>query len=276
MKKFRAMGKKKRKIKKVIVYIFVLIFLVFLFMFLKEKVTSDSFKNIMKTTIGLEFKKENILPTFENTKETSSAPIVYIYNTHQTEKYKYTKLQSYNLDYTVMFASYLLSYYLDELGIKSIVEDNSISKTLKDNNLVYQQSYMASRILMENAYAKNPSLKYFIDIHRDSSIYDKTTTIIDNEKYVKFLFVVGLEHESFEKNLKLAENLNNRIKNINPNLSRGIYKKSGPGVDGKYNQDFNENTTLIEVGGQYNEISEVNNSLKVLAKVLYEYIMEDT
>ena len=37
-------------------------------------------------------------------------------------------------------------------------------------------------------------------------------------------------------------------------------------------QDFNKNTILIEVGGQYNYIEEVNNTLKIMAKVIYEYL----
>ena len=51
-----------------------------------------------------------------------------------------------------------------------------------------------------------------------------------------------------------------------------MLEKKGPGVNGKYNQDFNPNTILIEVGGQYNYIEEVNNSLKIVAQVLYDYL----
>ena len=53
-------------------------------------------------------------------------------------------------------------------------------------------------------------------------------------------------------------------------------EKEGPYSNGVYNQDFDKNTILIEVGGQYNDIKQVDNTLKVLAKVLYEYIMEDS
>ena len=31
----------------------------------------------------------------------------------------------------------------------------------------------------------------------------------------------------------------------------------------------------IEVGGQYNYIEEVNNTLKIIAKVIYEYLKEN-
>ena len=38
------------------------------------------------------------------------------------------------------------------------------------------------------------------------------------------------------------------------------------------NEDFNKNVFLIEIGGLYNYIDEVDNTLKVLAKYLKEYI----
>ena len=86
------------------------------------------------------------------------------------------------------------------------------------------------------------------------------------------MFVVGLEHDNYEENLTLAKTLNEKIKKIAPTLSRGVLEKKGPGVNGIYNQDFNKNTILIEVGGQYNYIEEVNNTLKIMAKVIYEYL----
>ena len=92
---------------------------------------------------------------------------------------------------------------------------------------------------------------------------------------MKVLFVVGLDHDNYEPNLALAENLRKRIEEYNKNLFRGIMKKSGTGVNGIYNQDFSPNTMLIEVGGQYNNISEVNNTLKVLAPILKEFIEDD-
>ena len=70
----------------------------------------------------------------------------------------------------------------------------------------------------------------------------------------------------------LANALNEKLKAINPSLSRGVLQKDNAGANGIYNQDFNPNTILIEVGGQYNYIAEVNNSLKVFANVLHDYL----
>ena len=128
---------------------------------------------------------------------------------------------------------------------------------------------------VEQAKKDTPSLNFFIDLHRDSSSYEKTMVEIDGEKYARLLFVVGLEHDNYEVNLDLATKLNNILKEYNSKLSRGIMKKQGKGVNGKYNQDFDPNTILIEVGGQYNTIDEVNRLLKVFSRVLWTYLKGD-
>ena len=211
----------------------------------------------------------------ESTIKNTQKPIVYIFNTHQTEGYNSKFLETFNINNTVYLGSHILAEYLSDLGVSSIVEENSIVDVLNTNGWKYGYSYKASRILLENAYKKNPSLDFFIDLHRDAASYDRTLTEIDGKKYAKILFVVGLEHENYEPNLQLAKNLNERIKKIAPTLSRGVLEKKGPGVNGKYNQDFNKNTILIEVGGQYNYIEEVNNTLKIIAQVIYEYLEDE-
>lgn len=208
-------------------------------------------------------------------KNTNSKPKVYIFNTHQTEGYNSNFLEAFNINNTVYLASHILGEYLSDLGVATIVEENSIIDVLNTNGWKYGYSYKASRTLLESAYKKNPSLDFFIDLHRDAASYDRTVTEIDGKKYAKILFVVGLEHDSYEPNLQLAKKLNERIKKIAPTLSRGVLEKKGPGVNGKYNQDFNKNTILIEVGGQYNYIEEVNNTLKIIAKVIYEYLEDE-
>lgn len=211
----------------------------------------------------------------EEEKNINSKPKVYIFNTHQTEGYNSNFLEAFNINNTVYLASHILGEYLSDLGVATIVEENSIIDVLNTNGWKYGYSYKASRILLESAYKKNPSLDFFIDLHRDAASYDRTVTEIDGKKYAKILFVVGLVHENYEPNLQLAKTLNEKVKKIAPTLSRGVLEKKGPGVNGKYNQDFNKNTILIEVGGQYNYIEEVNNTLKIIAKVIYEYLEDE-
>lgn len=204
----------------------------------------------------------------------SNTPVVYIFNTHQTEGYKSNLLESFNINNTVYLASHILGEYLNDLGIGVVVEENSIVDVLNTNGWKYGKSYKASRVLMEEAYKNNPTLNFFVDLHRDSASYERTHIEIEGVCYAKVLFVVGLEHDGYEENLKLAKILNEKIKLKYPGLSRGVLEKKGPGVNGIYNQDFNKNTILIEVGGQYNYIEEVNNTLKIISQVIYEYLNE--
>ena len=203
---------------------------------------------------------------------TNDEPLVYIYNSHQTESYVSDFSDTFNINNTVYLGSYILKEYLEDLGISCIVEDNSIVDVLNTNGWKYNSSYKASRILLEQAKKDNPSLMFFIDLHRDAGSYERTTTEIDGVKYAKMMFVVGLKHENYQPNLDLANALNEKIKAIDPSLTRGVLQKDNAGANGIYNQDFDPNTILIEVGGQYNYIEEVNNSLKVFARVLYDYL----
>ncbi len=203
---------------------------------------------------------------------TNDEPLVYIYNSHQTESYVSDFSDTFNINNTVYLGSYILKEYLSDLGINALVEDNSIVDVLNTNGWKYNSSYKASRILLEQAKKDNPSLMFFIDLHRDAGSYERTTTEIDGVKYAKMMFVVGLKHENYQPNLDLANALNEKIKAIDPSLTRGVLQKDNAGANGIYNQDFDPNTILIEVGGQYNYIEEVNNSLKVFARVLYDYL----
>ena len=202
-------------------------------------------------------------------------PLVYIYNSHQLENYNNNNLEIYGITPNVLMASYLLKEKLNNIGIPTIVEDTNLTEFLSLNNWDYSSSYKASRIFILDKQNTYPTLKYFIDIHRDSVGKSLTTVRINNKDYARILFVVGLEHGSYEANLNLATNINNIFNNDYPGLSRGVYKKEGPNVNGIYNQDISPNSMLIEVGGVENNIEEVMNTLNAICNVLSKYIGEN-
>ena len=197
---------------------------------------------------------------------------IYIYSTHETEEYSDKYLEVYNIKPNVLTMNNILKDYLDDLGLKTYIEPDSVTSILKEHKWSYKYSYEASKILIEDTINENPSLKLIIDLHRDSSAKKVTTFTKDDTSYAKILFIVGLEHQNYESNLNLATKLNELLEAEMPGLSRGISKKSGPGVNGIYNQDLSSKSILIELGGQYNEIEELNNTLKILAKVILKYI----
>lgn len=205
---------------------------------------------------------------------TVEKPKVYIYNTHQTENYSYKKYEDYNITPNVMMSSYILREKLNKKGIPTLVETTNVKDLLNANSWSYASSYKASRFFVEDTINKYSSLELIIDLHRDAIKKSSSTTEINNKKYAKVLFVIGKEHKNYEKNLKLANALNNKLKEKYPTLTRGVMLKSGKNVNGIYNQDLSEKIILIECGGYENTLEEVMNTLELLANIIEEYLGE--
>lgn len=233
-------------------------------------------KSLIEHNLSFTFSnQENEVKEYiEKVNEEVDEPIIYIYNTHESEEYKLEYKYEYSMVPNVKLSSYILQEKLDNYNIKSIVETRSIKDILNQNNWLYKDSYNASRVYLEDCYKTKPSLKYFIDIHRDSSKYEKTTLEYNNKRYAKILFVVGKEHDNYSKNLSLANKISDLVNNKIPELSKGIALKEGLGVNGIYNQDFSYNSMLIEIGGVDNNIIEVSNTINILGEILANYIKE--
>lgn len=210
-----------------------------------------------------------------NPKENLDNPIVYIYNSHQLENYSSNNLEVYNIKPNVMMTSYMLREELKKHEINSLVEETNITELIKINGWSGTSAYKASKILIEDAKEKNNTLKYFIDVHRDSVSRNYTTIEIDGKTYAKLYFVIGLENPNYKYNMEFAKKLDEMLNASHKGISKGILAKEGPGVNGIYNQDINKNVLLIEFGGVDNTIEEVKNTTEVLAKILNEYIKGD-
>lgn len=202
-------------------------------------------------------------------------PLIYLYNSHQLENYNNDSLLAYGITPNVLMASYLLKEKLNSSGLATIVEDTNMTEFLSLNNWDYSSSYKASRIFLLDKQNTHPTIKYYFDIHRDSVNKKLTTVNINNKSYARILFVVGLEHSNYQENLNAANELNSIIDKKYPGLSRGIYKKEGPGVNGIYNQDISSKVFLIELGGIDNNIEEVLNTINALTDTITTYINQN-
>lgn len=224
----------------------------------------DNFKNLNKVIIKREAKLS------ENIKNASALgePLIYIYNTHQTDEYAPGSLKNYNITPTVYMAANILKENLRENGINAIVEDSSLQKGLSERGLNYNGAYTLSYEWLTSAKERYPSVKYFIDLHRDSV---SASTTINNYSYAKMMFVIGMNHDNYKKNeelmLKLNEFLNRGYK--------GLMREPFYGKNSRYNQHFNENVMLIEIGGPESTISEVSLSVKAFAESLSNLLGED-
>lgn len=235
-------------------------------------------KEAIKTLIKANYKG---LITEEKEKKTvptmikkENKPLIYIYNTHQTEEYTPSSLVEYSIMPTVQMNNYILEDRFEEKNYETVVEEKNIKEVLNKNGWNYAKSYQASRIFLEEAKRNYPTLKYFIDVHRDSLPKERTTVTLNNKSYTTILFLIGLENKDYAKNLEFTEKINAKINEKYPGLSKGIYKKQGEGVNGVYNQDFSPYTILVEMGGPENTIDEVLNTSLAFSECFLEVIDE--
>ncbi len=252
--------------------------------FLLSNNNSDNKVNKFIKTINKKYKPVDLLSTnyYELTKpkiikennanKDNYLPLIYIYNTHQSEEYAPSNFVEGEIKPTVMMADYIMEDIFNKNKLSTLVEERSIKQILNDKNWKYYKSYDASRIYMNDTKNKNPSIKYFIDVHRDSLSKDKTTVEINGKSYAKVIFLIGVENPNYQQNLEFTTLINDKLNEKYPNLSKGIYKKGGEGVNGVYNQDNSKYTILIEIGGPNNTTTEVLNSTLAFCDVFMEVI----
>lgn len=221
-----------------------------------ETILENTFANVIEN-------KDNKI-----TEEVKNDPILYIYNTHQTEEYVSNSLKNYNITPTVYMASNILKQELEKYNIYSVVEDENIKNVLNDNGWSYKDSYLASRLWLKKAKKKYPTIKYYLDLHRDSV---SLSTTINDKSYARIMYVLGMNYDTYEQNESLVIKLNNYTKEKYPNLSRDIlYAKKNI-----FNQDFDKNVFLIEVGGNNSNFNEVYNTILALAEIIGNVIGSD-
>ena len=106
-----------------------------------------------KTSILDKYKNPNIIlknnfniPNKETIKvdNNDTQPLVYIYSTHETESYQDKYLELYNIKPNVKTVSYILKDYLEDYGIKTIIEENNATtyaEINKDKSLITELIY---------------------------------------------------------------------------------------------------------------------------------------
>lgn len=288
MKRFKKNKKNKKKHIMILIILFILSIYTFKHNFInkKEIIIDTVIKDIkynksdlMNQYIDIDYILDNTLNNYEKTSytfeeiEQDSKYNILIYNTHETEKYNDNTLSNYNIIPDVKMVSYILKDELNKYNINVTIVEENITNILRNNNWNYSKSYEASRSIITN-YINNNNYNLIIDLHRDSSSLEKTLLTYNDIKYARTLFVVGTMHDNYQKNYDLSQKLNTILNNNIPNISRGISLKGGIGVNGIYNQDLSDKLILIELGGQYNEIEEINNTIKILSLSINKYLEE--
>lgn len=209
---------------------------------------------------------------------------VLIVHTHATECYA-----DENESFPTPDAEGRYGYYTSESNTRDEnVEKNMIAigeefcRALADNGIQsiqcrrlhdkddYNSSYKNSRESIKEYLGKFPSIKYVIDIHRDSLTTSENVKIKTNadsiEGCAQVMMVAGCEgqgvkYDLWEKNLSLNLKYKKVMDEKYPSLSRPIYLRHS-----KYNLDLLEGSILLEIGSCGNTLSEALNAARLAAE----------
>ena len=167
---------------------------------------------------------------------------------------------------------------LDLLGIRG-VNNTTVHNDGKDA----LKSYELSIVTLSNELEAHPDARLVVDVHRNGygSLYKGKlygpTTELNEEKYAKIMFVIGLDYNSdkgeyeyeknpyWKENFKLVFLLIQKLEEKVPGITSGIALRKTP-----YNQGLAPNSLLLEVGFEGNLVSEAQRTSEVLAEVLAE------
>src|SRR5699024_2495600 len=211
----------------------------------------------------------------ENT--TGDKDVVFIYNSHNRESFLPHLPDvddpdlAHHKEVNITKVSERLAKSLRAEGIGTYVDETDHMEILNEKGWTYGRSYEASRPVVREAFASNGDLQYAFDLHRDTPSKDKTTVDINGKSYAKVMIVIGAEHNKYEKNLRLANEIHDLLEKKYPGITRSVNAKQGAGANGIFNQDVSENALLFEMGGVENNLDELYRTADALADVFSEF-----
>lgn len=209
-------------------------------------------------------------------------PAVLIYHTHTTETYELLDRGYYSNERSSRSVNSAENMVRVGDEISKVLEKNGY-KTIHDKTIYdekYSGAYERSCENISKILKENPSIQIVLDIHRDA-IYQKDgsrvklVTEINGQKAAQIMIVSGCEDgnvtnfPNWEKNLSFAVQLQNKLKNDNPQLVRPLMFCSR-----KYNMHLTPCSLLIEFGTDANTLSEAVYSAELFAESLSELLKE--
>lgn len=199
-----------------------------------------------------------IVPRVSENKETQTdkknGKKIYIYNTHQDEKYNDGK--------TVMDAAAVLGKALKDKGYEVILETNDFVRYRDNHHLTYNDAYSISNKYLNDALVNYGGFDLCIDFHRDSVPRSSSFLTIEKKSYAKSMMVVA----GSSKNVKSATKISTTITDNVNKYKGGIMKSVMTRNEAFYNQFVHEGVILMECGSENNSFEEVSNTIAVVAK----------
>lgn len=208
-------------------------------------------------------------------------PLVLIVHTHGTECYSNTDGNMYEKDMPTRSTDINENVVSVGKEIKEVLESfgiGTIHSTVMCDKDSFITAYTTSKKLVQNYLKEYPSIKFVIDVHRDSitkSDGEKIapTLSASGNEYAQLMFVVGTDesgtkHKNWENNLSLALNLQNALEEDYPGICRPINLRSA-----SFNQQLCDGHLILEVGSCASTLSQAKNSARAFAGVLAKNII---
>lgn len=224
----------------------IILVVVILFNLPIQKIYGETVENVASSLVS------------KDTKRQLNGKSIYIYNTHQGEKY---------ITKSVKEGSQYLMQLLQQRGYEVDYETHDFELYKTKNNIDYAYSYTVSKKYLNNVLKEHGEYDLVIDFHRDSIPKSLSTTSFDGKNYAKLMFVVGKGSQNYKDVKASCEKMSEMLNQKIPKISRGVMLKQS-----HYNQGTTKNMVLIEVGANENTYEEVKNSLNILAMVIDEYL----
>lgn len=140
----------------------------------------------------------------------------------------------------------------------------------------YNKSYSNSYKSVKEYLAKYPSIKYVIDLHRDSIIRengDKVKPIcnIDGKEVAQIMAVIGSasKHPEWRTNLAFALKYKSACDSAYPGFTRPVYLRTP-----SFNQELSPGMLILEVGSCGNSLKEAEYAAEYAAKAFAKTIMQ--
>ena len=220
----------------------------------------------------------------EQNNNSDNNPIILILNTHTTESYvedgteyyspPFTGERTADLNKNVALIATQLKQKLEEYNIPVI-------QSIKLHDAVsYKDSYLRSLETMNEYLEKYPSIKYIIDVHRDSMIAAdgekfKPAIKINGKDCAQIMMVIGTSdggayHPNWQENLTFAAYLQQKTNDKYPMLARPINLRSA-----RFNQHTTTGSIILEVGSCGSTFSEALYAADLFGECLAELILEN-
>lgn len=192
-----------------------------------------------------------------------AGPVVAIYHSHTTESYAPGEAHARGQAGDIVRVGRAFKDALAAHGIAA-----AHSETVHDFP-VFKDAFENAYETISEQLAQHAGVKMVFDLHRDglpaSADAKATVAVINGEKVARILFVVGdADNPHAADNLAFAQNLDARLNELHPGLSRGVKVEHA-----SFNERVSPQAVAVFIGSYpQTTVAEAERAAKALADVV--------